>query len=39
MQAMMAMHKHMMADMTAMDASLDRKVAAMNVAKDNAMAR
>lgn len=33
---MMAMHTQMMADMKAMDASLDQKVAAMNVAKGNA---
>lgn len=33
---MMAMHNQMMADMKAMDASLDQKVAAMNAAKGNA---
>lgn len=33
---MMAMHSQMMADMKAMDASLDQKVAAMNAAKGNA---
>lgn len=33
---MMAMHTQMMADMKAMDASLDQKVAAMNVAEGNA---
>jgi CII-binding regulator of phage lambda lysogenization HflD len=33
---MMAMHTQMMADMKAMDSSLDRKVAAMNAAKGNA---
>ena len=33
---MMAMHTQMMADMKAMDSSLDQKVAAMNAAKGNA---
>src|SRR5689334_10307786 len=33
---MMAMHNQMMADMKAMDASLDQKVAAMNAAKGRA---
>ena len=36
MPEMMAMHNQMMADMKAMDASLDQKVAAMNVAKGQA---
>lgn len=35
-QQMMAMHNQMMADMKAMDASLDQKVTAMNAAKGNA---
>jgi hypothetical protein len=35
-QQMMSMHNQMMADMKAMDASLDQKVAAMNAAKGNA---
>ena len=33
---MMSMHNQMMADMKAMDATLDQKVAAMNAAKGNA---
>ena len=33
---MMAMHEQMMADMKAMDATLDKKVAAMNAAKGSA---
>ena len=33
---MMTMHNQMMADMKALDASLDEKVAAMNTAKGNA---
>ena len=36
MGQMMAMHNQMMADMKAMDASLDQKVALMNAAKGNA---
>lgn len=35
-QQMMSMHNQMMADMKAMDASLDQKVSAMNAAKGNA---
>ena len=36
MHEMMAMHSQMMADMKAMDASLDQKVAAMNAARGQA---